>query len=123
GLGSVRRPKEISFWIKCGRRKRIEVKHDKGQAYGEAWLHWWDLLNPTWRERRNGTLQIGGSGDWSSLLHPGINGFLSVIAGLLAYHDVAEADEWWTSAQDVAWVIEQVLQNQRSRRYVDQPTV
>ena len=81
----------------------------KGQAYKKSWLVWWDSLNPDWRPRNNGGLDIGGSGDWTSLLHPGINGFISAIVGLLAYHDVAEADEWELSARDVVWVIGQVL--------------
>lgn len=79
------------------------------RKYQEQWLGWWDVVNPDWRERGDDGLSRSGDGSWDSMLHAGSNGFVNILAGLIGYWEVAEAEKWMESAQDVAWVLEQVV--------------
>ncbi|KAJ3982310.1 hypothetical protein F5890DRAFT_1415958, partial [Lentinula detonsa] len=89
-LSSVRRPKEVSKWIRYGRYAKINITIAPSQIEGFAermWL-WWLHLQPKWRElgqdlRPLPVEQFGD--DWRLLDVHGINGWLSLLAGL----------RWW----------------------------
>lgn len=72
-------------------------------------------MNPEWRTRRDGQLVIGGSGDWSSLMRPGKNGFVNVIASLATLREVMDnPEEWANILVDVQWVVAAVLDAKRA---------
>ena len=80
------------------------------------WWKWWDGLNPKWRERVNGRPKIAGSVDWSCLVKPGQNGFLTVVMSLIALLDAAPLEEWTDAVADVSWAFAQVVEH--LKRYV-----
>ena len=70
---------------------------------------WWEHLNPEWRECCNGQLTQESNNDWTGLKLSGVNGFLSIIAGLVGYRDVATMDEWVLITTNVSWVLSKIL--------------
>lgn len=93
------------------------VLKDK-DAYAQKYLNWWATLNPSWRKRVDGKVVGRGSGDWSSLYNPGPNGFLNVIAGLVALRQVVTTSEWAQVLGDVQWVVHEVLDAKKSAKYI-----
>ena len=49
--------------------------------FASEFCAWWNFLNPKWRVRVDGQPVAGGTGDWSIMAVPGINGFASIVAG------------------------------------------
>ena len=82
---------------------------EKPELYKTKLLAWWEGINPEWRERHDGQMVLNGTGDWGCLMVPGINGFLSVLIGLVGYHDVATHEKWVQIATDVSWALSQIL--------------
>ncbi|KAI0281132.1 hypothetical protein BGY98DRAFT_902412, partial [Russula aff. rugulosa BPL654] len=80
------RPREISVWMKNGRRW-TDVDLDDTERFGKQWWDWWHSLQPKSRIRRyqsrstSPTLEM----DWSGLQKPGKNGILLVMISLV----------WW----------------------------
>ena len=107
GLPKRDRPAEISVWIQYARNRPISV--DNAASYVRKWWLWWSGINPSWRTRVDGRPQRGGSGDWSSLLKSGINGFLTVLASLVALRDAADEDGWRDAMEDVDWVLKELV--------------
>ncbi|KAJ3714487.1 hypothetical protein EV361DRAFT_797449, partial [Lentinula raphanica] len=89
-LPGVNRPEEVSKWIRYGRYARIKIVIPPSQIDGFAarmWL-WWVHLQPEWRklEKDLRPIPVEHFGDdWKSLDIHGINGWLSLLAGL----------KWW----------------------------
>ena len=88
------------------------------ESYAAQWLDWWVSLNPAWRECTSDHLVQEGSGDWSTMSVVGINGYLSVLAGLASAMAVQDRVRWAFAMRDVAWVIKQVLMVHKSNRCV-----
>ncbi|KAJ3749304.1 hypothetical protein DFH05DRAFT_1371414, partial [Lentinula detonsa] len=89
-ISSMNRPKEVTKWIQCRRYARITITIAPAQLDGFAermWL-WWVHLQPEWRklgkDLRPAPVEHFGD-DWKSLDIYGINGWLSLLAGL----------KWW----------------------------
>lgn len=87
---------------------KIRQEADK-LTFATRWFKWWDAINPVWRDRRFGKFVLGGLGDWSVMYVKGKNGWLNIIAGLIAMRDVTDAERWEYALRDVHWVIGQVL--------------
>ena len=100
------RPAEIAVWIRFARENPIAVKN--AAKFSAVWWRWWDTMNPSWRARVNGRPQRGGTGDWSSMIKSGKNGFLTVLASLVALEQSAEDECWRAALEDVNWVLEEV---------------
>lgn len=92
----------------------MALKPDETRAYAKQWKAWWSTLNPEWRKRPDGELVITVGDDWTCMLHVGSNGFVNILAGLIAYHDVSAEAEWNDAATDVAWVLQQLLSTANS---------
>lgn len=87
----------------------MRLKDRFSAEYGTQWVAWWDSLNPQWRKRENGVLLQQGEGPWCTMLHAGSNGYVSILAGLVGYYQVAGDEEWLSSARDVAWVLQHTI--------------
>lgn len=88
---------------------------ENAAIYAENWQKWWDFLNPAWRERRDGRLVIGGTGDWSSVSKCGANGFLTVLESLHGLQPCVDEEIWAAALRDVRWVLEQILAFKKDR--------
>ena len=104
------------MWIQNARKARVVVTDSA--KYSTAYRAWWDKLNPSWRTRRDGQLVIEGSGDWATMAVPGTNGFVNVIAGLVALRKTVELQVWTDYVRDVQWVVHEVLQFQQASKCV-----
>lgn len=88
----------------------MALKSNEGSKYADQWKTWWRTLNPDWRQEVGGRLSRSETqGDWACMLHVGSNGFVNILAGLIAYHGVSTDGEWKEAAEDVAWVLEQLV--------------
>ncbi|GJE98464.1 hypothetical protein PsYK624_146960 [Phanerochaete sordida] len=101
------RPYAVTYWIRCGRQR--DVQPHRSPDYAAELYAWWVDVNPAWRTTANGRLVRRGTGDWSEMVLPGVNGLLNVIAGVVALHGLVESSEWVDFLEDVAWVIRGVL--------------
>ena len=111
------RPEDIALWVKNAREGRIVIK--KPATYATQWRKWWTRINPSWRTDANGRLVIGGTGDWSCMLVPSMNGFLNVLGSLVGLRDIENDNEKWCGVvRDVRWVMSEVLVAKRARGYV-----
>ncbi|KAJ7142160.1 hypothetical protein C8R46DRAFT_920479, partial [Mycena filopes] len=121
-LPADNRPEEVSQWIKNGRYRKAKMPGIKSLTkYMRLWDLWWGSLQPGWRRRdRGGKLMAGGDAqygeddDWGSLLTPGPNGCLSIVASLYLWgqsdQQTPESREEWNSAvQGVMWMLEGVI--------------
>ncbi|KAJ3710117.1 hypothetical protein C8R42DRAFT_550818, partial [Lentinula raphanica] len=89
-LSNVNRPQEVTKWIRYGRYARIKIAIPPSQidAFAERMWSWWVHLQPEWRklgkDLRPVPVEHFGD-DWMTLDIHGINGWLSLLAGL----------KWW----------------------------
>ena len=70
------------------------------------------MINPSWRIREGGHLKVGKSGPWTTLHKPGQNRFLSILQVLKWWQELLDDIdmlEWESALEDVAWVIQEVL--------------
>ena len=96
------------------------MAQEDSESFAPSWWKWWDGLNPEWRPRKDGRPVQGGTGDWSSMLKPGPNGFLTIIGSLAALRAVS-IDGWRAALSDVEWVLERVVEAKQGPRYVCGP--
>ncbi|KAJ3835774.1 hypothetical protein F5878DRAFT_542620, partial [Lentinula raphanica] len=89
-LSNVNRPEEVTKWIRYGRYARVRITIPPShidEFAARMWL-WWVRLQPEWRklgkDLRPAPVEHFGD-DWKSLDIHGINGWLSLLAGL----------KWW----------------------------
>ncbi|KIK60678.1 hypothetical protein GYMLUDRAFT_115058, partial [Collybiopsis luxurians FD-317 M1] len=88
GLTNVNRPREVSAWIRNGRRKNVIISSDQIEAFGKNVWAWWLVLQLSWRDTSEGKPlhAVACYGDnWNTLDHFGKNGWLSLLACL----------KWW----------------------------
>lgn len=116
GFAANGRPADISWWIKSARAERVVVKDPV--KFKQQWVQWWIKINPEWRTRNVGKLTIGGKGDWSPMWISGTNGFINVIAGLVALKEIYTVEEWAGEMRDIAWVIQQARAQKMGTLYV-----
>ncbi|KAJ7035486.1 hypothetical protein C8F04DRAFT_955038 [Mycena alexandri] len=120
------RPEEVNKWIKRGRagRSTVILTIKNVVKFAKEWGQWWDFLQPTWRERREGIWLAGGDAAygrddaWGLLDTPGPNGCLSLIAGLFMWGVAQQDDEskgqWMAAVQDVSWMMEGLAESMKS---------
>ena len=77
GLPLAHRPEQISIW---NRNRRPLVANRQPcikslDAFISAFWKWWDGLNPSWRVRVDGRLEIGGTGSWELCTNQARMGF------------------------------------------------
>ena len=72
-------------------------------------------MNPSWRNRdESGRLVVGagGSGPWDTLICPGQNGLISVLACLSWwFEEEHSSDRWREAVSDVLWVLHGIEQS------------
>ncbi|KAJ7041691.1 hypothetical protein C8F04DRAFT_946802 [Mycena alexandri] len=118
--GNTARPKVLAAWIRGGRgtKSKLQPVVASLATFVPEWDGWWDSMQPEWRERnRQGRWRIDlpyqKEWDWGVMQAYGINGILSVVAGIyfwgvavLAQHDEDQTARWDNAVQDVVWVLE-----------------
>jgi hypothetical protein len=82
-LKAKHRPTVVGDWIQRARSSSWRpITSDVG-TIEEGFRKWWTSLQPEWRVEDSGGLNMAATdGDWDSLRQSGINGVLSVMAGL-----------------------------------------
>ncbi|KAJ8488051.1 hypothetical protein ONZ45_g14104 [Pleurotus djamor] len=119
-LSAANRPKEVRLWIKSARPYH-RMPSFEPVKYGKTWWRWWMANNPEWRKTTNDGLHLlpGDTGDWGDHLPAtGLNGFLSVLAGLWFWRENASdvcpsLDSWRMALHDVEWVLGQLVAEAR----------
>ncbi|KAJ7652316.1 hypothetical protein B0H17DRAFT_1214982 [Mycena rosella] len=121
-LSSKGRPAQLGIWIAggWGRRGSLPVISDVA-LFAEKWGLWWTSLQPGWREKgRDGKWSSGGEygeggKDWGPLYQWGVNGTLTLLAGLYFWGCALKAGvhdsevgmgEWEDAVADVTWMLE-----------------
>ncbi|KAJ7715981.1 hypothetical protein B0H16DRAFT_1339399 [Mycena metata] len=118
--GPTARPKVLAAWIRAGRgtKSKSQPTVDSLDTFVKEWNGWWDSMQPEWRERnRQGRWRIDPpyrkEWDWGVLETYGVNGILSVVAGIdfwgvavLSEDDEDQTARWDNAVQDVVWVLE-----------------
>lgn len=97
------RPGVLNEWIRVGRTRNkswrprsLVVKDVEGE-----FKMWWNSLQPEWRVENGVVVKERLVGDWSSMIYPGINGLLSVVAALFFWG--LEAQQ--TKSRRNAWLL------------------
>jgi hypothetical protein len=110
-LATKKRPQEISNWIKS--KKKDLVPSIKPGPYGQQFMAWWRLLQPSWRIDEDLLVRSAPQGEnWQGLRKGGAAGIYVVIMGLSWWikSQLVERDPIaWTAVDDVLWVIQQMM--------------
>ncbi|KAF7790017.1 hypothetical protein EIP86_000965 [Pleurotus ostreatoroseus] len=112
GFEPKSRPAEVSLWIKNARTGPVIVTN--AEKYAKQFKTWWNKINPAWRIREGEFLSRGGSGDWSSMAIGSTNGFLNIIAGLIALREATGVEDWGMMMRDILWVLQEVRKQRSS---------
>ena len=82
-LLTTRRPDAVKAWIQRARVPAWRPQISDTAAYGAGFTLWWAALQPQWRRSSSGEVVFSRvDGDWEDIRRPGLNGMLSVMAGL-----------------------------------------
>lgn len=115
-LGCRRRPHAVGEWIQHARSVTYSPKIKNISKFGTEFAAWWKNIQPTWRmENANGQTPLE-EGNWEEIRRPGLNGLLSVIAGLFFWGNAirttpqaaAARATWLKVLNDVAYVVERL---------------
>ena len=83
-LSTAHRPDAIKAWIARARSSSWRPAISDTSLYETEFTLWWAMLQPVWRKRSDGSIIFSKvEGDWEVLRRAGLNGVLSVMAGLL----------------------------------------
>ena len=83
-LPAANRPEAVKAWIQRARSPSWRPSVPDIKSYEAEYMLWWATLQPAWRRSNTGNIIFSKvDGDWESLRRPGLNGLLSVMAGLL----------------------------------------
>ncbi|KAJ7046292.1 hypothetical protein C8F04DRAFT_938930, partial [Mycena alexandri] len=128
GIGKNSRPGQVLDWIKIargGRKKKGEtgpgVTIKSLAVFEREWWTWWGTLQPMWRVKDAGrpgrfnrdAYPSATKENWATLLHPGQNGVLTVVAtlywwGLEVQGKKAEKEDvesWAAAVTEVKWML------------------
>jgi len=102
-LLATHRPDAIKAWIGRAQSPSWRPIIPDTSVYESEYMLWWTALQPSWRKNRDGSLIFSKvEGDWGVLQRPGLNGMLSVMAGLLfwgvALRDSGNERKGWNKA-------------------------
>lgn len=113
-LGAKYRPRVITDWIQWGRSPTFRAEIKNIASFSTEFNTWWTSLQPDWRSNGPNAVLLRDGEDWECLRRPGINGLLSVIAGLFFWgcavqklHNTNVA--WLEAVDDVSYSITQLL--------------
>jgi len=82
-LLTTHQPDVIKAWIGRAQSSTWRPVILDTSAYEAEFMLWWAALQPSWRKSGDGSLIFSKVvGDWEVLRRPGVNGMLSVLAGL-----------------------------------------
>jgi hypothetical protein len=131
GLSVTNRPVAVADWIAAGRGGRGGPQaNGRGPeignlgAFGKAWWHWWEGLQPDWRvwdignasRFQRAAYPSASKDNWRKLRHPGQNGVLRVVASLYWWgkrNKVAgereDLESWAEAVSDVKWMLNGLL--------------
>lgn len=114
-LGTKNRPAAVKDWIQRARSPSWRPTIRSVSSYGTDFTLWWQGMQPEWRILRGGKLLRVAGGDWEVLNRPGVNGLLSIMAGLFFWGfevcDSSNKGEWLDMVVDVEYVVSQLLAN------------
>ncbi|KAJ7178543.1 hypothetical protein C8R43DRAFT_871984, partial [Mycena crocata] len=113
----AQRPKQVGKWIQYARDRKPDINNV--MKYEREWWVWWGKLQPSWREKgedgRPVEMSISACGNWSTLIAPGMNGMLSVVASLSWWGEAEEkagtgvSEGWRAAVKDVIWVFNALM--------------
>lgn len=105
-------PSQVSNWIKS--KKKDVVPLVKPGLYGEQFMKWWRMLQPSWRNGLEGDLLVRKTlegENWQVLRKGGTSGKYVVVMALSwwikAQHGAHNVNAW-AAVSDLLWVIEQM---------------
>ncbi|PPQ78862.1 hypothetical protein CVT25_002428 [Psilocybe cyanescens] len=104
-LKNTNRPAAISAWIARARSATWDPAITDIAQYQIDFMKWWTALQPEWRISGNGKILFDKvDGDWGVLKRSGVNGVVSVIAGLYYWGSALKGDsgrnEWLVAVKD-----------------------
>lgn len=112
-LSSKGRPDVVDMWIARARSTTWRPAMSDVSEYAQTFTAWWTNLQPEWRVVGGKMQETLLEGDWSVLIHPGLNGIHSVIAALFYWGVEAKKDPkcnrtWAITTENVAAVLQQL---------------
>jgi len=121
GIAVSGRPDILTKWIACGRWRAKDPVISNPDVFGKKWWEWWTSLQPPWRKirsKRPDTMSTYGD-SWDTLLYPGQNGVLSIVATLYWWGIAVNGDgvpgpaydSWSVAVADVKWILEGMLKH------------
>nr|GAT46651.1 predicted protein [Mycena chlorophos] len=125
-FSTEQRPDVVGAWISVARPLKVMpaikklTKEADVEKFGKSVRRWWYSINPSWRLQRQGPrvriIRTGEHKDWYSVLWPGPNGFLAVLACLFWWGGQVQGDpqadeKWMATVQDFGWVIDNITRN------------
>lgn len=99
-LKARNRPTFLKDWIQRAHSTTWRPPTSDMTTIEEDFRKWWTSLQPGWHVHDNGQLDMTRiDGDWSLLRQPGINSFLTILAGLFFWGlavcgDSVASEEW-----------------------------
>ena len=109
------RPACIFEWIQRGRSPTWRPVIANIAAFEKAFHAWWVSLQPKWRVSGKATILTEDvEGDWEILSKPGMNGLLSVLAGLFYWGRIVQSNAkqrkaWAADVEDCTLVLRHLL--------------
>ena len=116
-LGHQNRPPAIGDWIQRARSPTFHPNIVDLGTYSSNFDAWWRSLQPVWRVDGATNLLRRREGDWTHLQCSGINGLLSVVAGLFFWGCAVQCNtaaskslklKWMQSLEDILYVFTQL---------------
>jgi len=109
-LSTTHRPDAIKAWIQHARAPAWRPVISNVVAYGLEFNTWWSALQLEWRKSSTGNVLFSRvDGDWEVLRRPGVNGILSVMAGLffwgVALRGKGSREGWNNAVSDCTVVL------------------
>jgi hypothetical protein len=108
------RPKEISDWIK--NKKKDTVPLLKPGEFGERFMGWWKLMQPSWRTTESQPFfplarDVPSDERWQTLRKGGTAGIYITVMSLswwVMAQNVERDDKVWSMVDDITWVIQEM---------------
>lgn len=111
-----RRPHAVGEWIQNARTVTYRPKIKNISKFATEFAAWWKNIQPTWRMENVNSQTPQEEGNWDEIRRPGLNGLLSVIAGLFFWGNAIQTPPraaaaratWLKALNDVAYVVERL---------------
>ncbi|KIM81007.1 hypothetical protein PILCRDRAFT_9053 [Piloderma croceum F 1598] len=118
---TVERPAQLTHWVQDGRRGGTLPLVSNIPLYCKTWWMWWIALQPERRNTERPLVRTAYGDSWTSLMAPGANGILGVVATLYWWgkaivgnegeESVTVKEEWLEAVSDVTWMVEGLLRH------------